>query len=109
MGKPGPLLVPLVAALAGSGRQQVACDEKFSAEPDSGDVGRRRRRRRVVGGRGRGRKLTPPHGLIRTPTPSPVCPFDCQNTVVPDLDESESWRNVNMHHVCECREGTERL
>lgn len=35
--KPGPLSVPLVAAFFGSGRQQVACDEKFSAEPDSGD------------------------------------------------------------------------
>lgn len=29
--------MPLVAALFGSGWQQVACDEKFSAEPDSGD------------------------------------------------------------------------
>lgn len=29
--------VPLVAAFFGSGRQQVASDEKFSAEPDSGD------------------------------------------------------------------------
>lgn len=35
--KPGPLLVPLVAAFFGSGRQQVACDEKFSVEPNSGD------------------------------------------------------------------------
>lgn len=35
--KLGPLSVPLVAAFFGSGRQQVACDEKFSAEPDSGD------------------------------------------------------------------------
>lgn len=29
--------MPLVAAFFGSGRQQVACDEKFSAETDSGD------------------------------------------------------------------------
>lgn len=35
--KPGPLSMPPVAAFFGSGRQQVACDEKFSAEPDSGD------------------------------------------------------------------------
>lgn len=35
--KLGPLSVPLVAPFFGSGRQQVACDEKFSAEPDSGD------------------------------------------------------------------------
>lgn len=35
--KLGPLSVPLVAAFFGSGRQQVACDEKFSAEPDLGD------------------------------------------------------------------------
>lgn len=35
--KLGPLSVPLVAAFFGSGRQQVASDEKFSAESDSGD------------------------------------------------------------------------
>lgn len=29
--------MPLVAAFFGSGRQQVACDEKFSADSDSGD------------------------------------------------------------------------
>ena len=52
--------------------------------------------------------LTPPHGLIRTPTHSPVCPFDCQYVTVPDRDESESWTPVNKHRVCECGEGTER-
>lgn len=33
----GPLSAPLVTPFFGSGRQQVACDEKFSAEIDSGD------------------------------------------------------------------------
>lgn len=44
--------MPLVAAFSGSGRQQVACDEKFSAEPHSGDE----EEGRVVVGSGRKRK-----------------------------------------------------
>lgn len=52
-------------------------------------------------------KRTPPHGLKRLPTHLPLCSFDCQYMMVPDLDESESWATVNKHR--ECREGTERL
>lgn len=45
--------MPPVAAFFGSGRQQVACDEKFSAEPDSGDE-EEEGWHRVAGGRVRG-------------------------------------------------------
>lgn len=51
-------------------------------------------------------KLTPPRGHKKAPTHLPVCPFDCQYTTMPDLDESESWTTVNKLRVRECREGT---
>lgn len=51
-------------------------------------------------------KLAPPRGLKKAPTHLPVCPFDCQYTTMPDLDESESWTTANKLRVRECREGT---
>lgn len=58
----GPLLVPLVAAFFGSGRQQVACDEKFSTDNNSGDeeesaVAGSRRKSRGKGRSGDERKV----------------------------------------------------